>query len=100
MNDCCNDAELQPLLSMLRYAAEGNVESSLEDLDAVDGFSNRLSDVVKAYNNVLILCGPPVDFAEYAWPCLVEALCERSYYFTIDEILLICMAAAVASFCF
>ena len=29
------------------------------------------------------------------WPCFVDALCELQYYFSVDEVLLICTAARV-----
>ena len=34
------------------------------------------------------------------WPCFVDALCDLQYYFSTDEVLLICMAARVSDIVF
>ena len=95
MNDCCNDAELRALTQMLRDIAEENVDFFIQDLDAVDNFLTRLQEAVFAFSNVKIFQGPPENFNEDVWPCLVAAFCERSYFFTIDEVLLLSVVAEV-----
>ena len=96
LNDCCEDAELSPLVGLLRHVLDVYVEQLLSHIDTVDGLIERISFAVTAFSSVAISTGPPSHFESMIWPCFVDALCDLQYYFSIDEVLLICMAARVS----
>ena len=72
------------------------MEELLLHIDTVDRLIERISFAVSAFSAVAISTGPPSHFESMIWPCFVDALCDLQYYFSIDEVLLICMAARVS----
>ena len=65
-------------------------------IDTVDRLIERIGSAVSAFSSVAISTRPPIHFESMVWPCFVDALCELHYYFSLNEILLICMAAPVS----
>ena len=96
LNDCCEDAELSPLVALLRHVLDVHVEQLLVHIDTVDRLIEKIGSAVNAFSSVAISSGPPTHFESMVWPCFVDALCELQYYFSVDELLLNCMAAPVS----
>ena len=96
MNDICEDAALSPLVALLRHVLDVHVEQLLLHIDTVDRLIERIGSAVSAFSSVIVSIGPPIHFESMVWPCFLDALCELQYDLSVDELLLICMAAHVS----
>ena len=96
LNDCCEDSDLLPLVALLRQVIDVHVEELLLRIDKVDRLIERISLAVNTFSSVSVSTGPPRHFESMVWPCFIDALCDLQYYFSVDEVLLICTAARVS----
>ena len=76
LNDCCEDAELSPLVALLRHVLDVHVEELLLHIETLDHLIERISFAVSAFSSVAISTGPPINFESIVWPCFVDALCD------------------------
>jgi len=74
-------------------------QDDLEDKRAELGSEAReilmrfATDDVSNYQEVEAFPQAPAEFAETAWPCFTQCICDHNYYLSPDELLLVCALA-------
>ena len=60
-----------------------------------DKFCDDMQEETEVLANVIVHTDPFAGFADGIWHCYRDTLCNASYYFSMDEMLILCHAAKV-----